>query len=61
VAVAVMTTLTAAVSFGITRYRVGADVALVVLAAVTLDAVVARRRARPATGAAEPPGVLSAA
>jgi len=42
-----MTTLTAAVSFGITRYRVGADVALVVLAAVAIDALLAHRRAGP--------------
>jgi hypothetical protein len=39
------TTLTAAVSFGITRYRVGADVALTVLAGVAVDAL-ARRLAR---------------
>jgi 4-amino-4-deoxy-L-arabinose transferase-like glycosyltransferase len=46
-AVFAMTTLTAAVSFGITRYRVGADVALVVLAGVAVDAArvrIARRR-----------------
>lgn len=42
VAVFVMTTLTAAVSFGITRYRVGADVAIAVLAAVAIDAIVRR-------------------
>jgi hypothetical protein len=38
----VMTTLTAAISFGITRYRVGADVGLVVLAGVALDALLSR-------------------
>ena len=42
VAIFVMTTLTAAVSFGITRYRVGADVALVVLGGVALDALLRR-------------------
>jgi 4-amino-4-deoxy-L-arabinose transferase-like glycosyltransferase len=55
-AIFAVTTLTAAVSFGITRYRVGSDVALVVLAGVALDALVARRTtgatARPQPGAA---------
>ena len=37
-AIFAVTTLTAAISFGITRYRVGADVALTVLAAVAVDA-----------------------
>jgi hypothetical protein len=46
VAIFAMTTLTAAVSFGITRYRVGADVALCVLAGVALDAIVRFDRAR---------------
>jgi hypothetical protein len=46
-AVFAMTTLTAAVSFGITRYRVGADVALTVLAGVALDALSRRGRAAP--------------
>jgi 4-amino-4-deoxy-L-arabinose transferase-like glycosyltransferase len=61
-AIFAVTTLTAAVSFGITRYRVGADVALVVLAGVALDALVARRRAtgaaarqEPGTGSVVPP------
>jgi hypothetical protein len=40
VAIAISVTLTAAVSFGITRYRVGADVALCIVAAVGIDAVV---------------------
>jgi hypothetical protein len=51
VAIAISVTLTAAVSFGITRYRVGADVALCILAAVGVDAVVrwfTQRRAEPA-------------
>jgi hypothetical protein len=67
--IAVMTTLTAAVSFGITRYRVGADVALVVLAAVAVDAFLTRRRSGPGDGGggggdeapADPPGVLASA
>jgi hypothetical protein len=53
-AIAAMTTLTAAVSFGITRYRVGADVALTVLAGVAIDAVLARTKADAAPEAAEP-------
>ncbi len=40
VAIAIMVTTTAALTFGLTRYRVPADVALVVLAAVGIDAVV---------------------
>jgi hypothetical protein len=51
VAIAAMTTLTAAVSFGITRYRVGADVCLPILAAVAVDALVRRFRSDPADGA----------
>lgn len=47
VAIATTTTFAAAISFGITRYRVGADVALTVLAAVALDAV--WRRLRPSS------------
>jgi Dolichyl-phosphate-mannose-protein mannosyltransferase len=42
VAIAVMVSFAAALSFGITRYRVGADVALTVLAGVALDAIVRR-------------------
>ena len=45
IAIAATTTLAAAVSFGITRYRVGAEVALTVLAGVALDAL--WRRVRP--------------
>lgn len=53
VAIIVMTTLTGAVSFGITRYRVGADVGLTILAAVALDALIRRLSGRaPAVGAA---------
>lgn len=58
VAIFAMTTLTAAVSFGITRYRVGADVALCVLAGVAVDAIVRFDRRRVAANrAASPPGV----
>jgi hypothetical protein len=42
-----MTTVTAAISIGITRYRVGSDVVLVVLGGLALDRAWAR--ARPAT------------
>lgn len=46
--IAVMVTLTAAMTFGLTRYRVPADVALVVLGAIGLDALLSRaRRPRP--------------
>jgi hypothetical protein len=48
VALALSATLTAAVSFGITRYRVGADVGLCVLAGVALDAAWRHLRRRPA-------------
>jgi hypothetical protein len=47
----------AAVSFGITRYRVPVDVALVVLAGVGADGVL--RRWRPAQPASQPPAGLS--
>ncbi len=51
VAVAASATLTAAISFGITRYRVGADVALCVLAGVGVASLLDRRaRRREATG-----------
>lgn len=46
--IAIMVTVTAATTFGLTRYRVPADLALVVLGAVGIDALaawVARRRA----------------
>jgi 4-amino-4-deoxy-L-arabinose transferase-like glycosyltransferase len=43
-AIFAVTTFTAAISFGITRYRVGADVALTVLAAVAVDALLRRWR-----------------
>ena len=47
VAVFAATTFTAAVSFGITRYRVGAEVVLPILAAVAVDALVRRWRREP--------------
>jgi hypothetical protein len=57
-ALAALTTLTAAVSFGITRYRVGAEVALTLLAGVAVDALLRRRgagrRAVPARHDADP-------
>ena len=52
VALAVMATVTAAASFGITRYRVGADVGLTVLAGVALDALWRWWRRRSADAAA---------
>ncbi|MBK9178114.1 MAG: glycosyltransferase family 39 protein [Acidimicrobiales bacterium] len=54
VALLAVATLTAAVSFGITRYRVPGDVALVVLAGVGVDAFVRARSSAPADGD-EPP------
>ncbi len=53
VAVFAMTTMTAAVSFGITRYRAGADVGLTILAAVAIDALL--RRWWPVTDEATAP------
>lgn len=54
-ALAASATLTAAISFGITRYRVGADVGLVVLAGVAVAFVVDRLRTGRRTG--DPTGV----
>ena len=60
VALALSATLTAAVSFGITRYRVGADVGLCVLTGVALDA--AWRRWGPGRRLkASPAGTVDAA
>ena len=39
---AALATFTAATTFGVTRYRVGADLAAVVLAAVAIDAILLR-------------------
>lgn len=55
VAIAVMVTATAAMTFGLTRYRVPADVALVVLGAVGIDAVVRALAARRADHAPRDP------
>jgi hypothetical protein len=52
VAVALMATTTAAMSFGITRYRVGLDVGLTVLAGVAVDALWRRFRRRRAVSVA---------
>jgi 4-amino-4-deoxy-L-arabinose transferase-like glycosyltransferase len=52
VGTAIIVTLTAALFYGIVRFRVPAEVSLVVLAAVALDATWARRRAAPAGDAA---------
>jgi 4-amino-4-deoxy-L-arabinose transferase-like glycosyltransferase len=58
VALALTTTVTAAISFGITRYRVGADVGLTVLGGVAVDAALrwwsARRTGAPAGAGTEP-------
>ena len=43
---ALMITWAAAITFGITRYRVALEVGLVVLAAVAIEAVVGRHRQR---------------
>ncbi|MHB1139523.1 MAG: hypothetical protein ACYC2O_11245, partial [Microthrixaceae bacterium] len=54
-----LATVVAAFTFGITRYRAGAEITLVVLAAVALCAawdVVAKRRAGPATAGADTAG-----
>lgn len=53
VALGLMATTTAAMSFGITRYRVGLDVGLTVLAGVAVDALWRRFRRRSAPGAAD--------
>ncbi len=50
IAIVVMVTITAAISIGITRYRVGADVMLAVLGGVGLDALW-RRSPGPHAGA----------
>jgi hypothetical protein len=47
-----MATTTAAMSFGITRYRVGLDVGLTVLAGVAVDALWRRFRRRRAVSVA---------
>jgi hypothetical protein len=51
VAMAALVTLTAASAYGVTRFRVPAEVAIVILSAVALDAglrsILARARSRP--------------
>ncbi|HYU66974.1 MAG TPA: glycosyltransferase family 39 protein [Jatrophihabitantaceae bacterium] len=54
VGIVVLVTLTAAGTFGVTRYRAPFDAVLPVLAAVGVDALLARRRAQPAAAAAVP-------
>jgi 4-amino-4-deoxy-L-arabinose transferase-like glycosyltransferase len=56
----VIATLTAAVFYGLIRFRVPAEVSLVVLAAVAVDAVVAARRPEPAPRGKGPFGPLRA-
>jgi hypothetical protein len=58
-AIAASVTVAAAMSFGITRYRAGADVALCVLAAIGVDHVVGALRARRGVVAAEVPTAKS--
>jgi hypothetical protein len=59
VVVVIVATVTAAISFGITRYRAAAEVVLVVLGAVGFDALLSwftrRRRARGAASPEPPP------
>jgi hypothetical protein len=45
----VMVTWTAAITFGVTRYRVAAEIVIVVLAAMALEVIVDRHRSRTAT------------
>ena len=64
VAIALTTTFTAAISFGITRYRVGADVALTVLGGVAIDALwraLSARRAPAPPDDAPAPGPMAPA
>ena len=56
VAIVVMVTVTAAISIGITRYRVGADVMLTILGGVGIDALWRRLR-RPPAAEPDPPAV----
>jgi hypothetical protein len=54
-AIAAATTLTVALSFGITRYRAPVDVVLPVLAAVAIDAALRRRHGPRPTVTEDPP------
>jgi hypothetical protein len=59
IAIVAMVTLTAAISIGITRYRVGADAMLAILGGVGLDVLWRRLRpARPAAPTATPDRAL---
>ena len=49
IAIFAMVTITVAMAMGITRYRVGADVALAILGGVAVDALIRHFRRR-ATG-----------
>jgi 4-amino-4-deoxy-L-arabinose transferase-like glycosyltransferase len=51
----VMVTVTAVATYGLVRFRVPAEVALVVLAGVGIDGLVGRRSSRPRAGADEVP------
>ena len=53
IAIAIMVTATAAISIGVTRYRVGGDVALAVLGGVGVDAVWRRVRRKPVSSTTE--------
>jgi 4-amino-4-deoxy-L-arabinose transferase-like glycosyltransferase len=48
--------VTVLVTYGLTRFRFAAETSLIVLAAVAIDAAVARVRSRPAAESAEEPG-----
>jgi 4-amino-4-deoxy-L-arabinose transferase-like glycosyltransferase len=56
VAQVLLATFTAATTFGVTRYRAGAEIAIVVLAAVALERIVARRPAPDEEPLAAVPG-----
>jgi 4-amino-4-deoxy-L-arabinose transferase-like glycosyltransferase len=53
----VVVTITAATSYGTTRFRTPAEVSIVVLAGVAIDAIVSRWRRRTAVGPAPEPGI----
>ena len=53
----VIVTITAATSYGTTRFRTPAEVSIVVLAGIAIDAIVNRWRRRTAVGPAPEPGI----
>ena len=55
-----MVTFTVAMAMGITRYRVGADVALAILGGVAIDALMRRFRRTPAGSLAADDGLQPA-